>query len=46
MGHIRSMDSFASWVECGAKKLLIVVIFITACIQGKKKKIQIHKSNF
>lgn len=33
MGHIRSVDSFASWIECGAKKLLIVAIFITACIQ-------------
>ena len=38
MGHIRSVDSFASWIECGAKKLLIVAIFITACIQGKKNK--------
>ena len=35
-GHIRPLESFTSWIKCDAKKLLIVVIFITACIEGKK----------
>ena len=35
MGHIKSLESITTWIESGAKKLLIVAIFITACIQGK-----------
>ena len=39
MGHIKSLESITTWIESGAKKLLIVAIFITACIQGKRNMV-------